>query len=113
MAFPNPHPAMSPYGGEASSDIPGEHLTGFFPWRQDMHRIRTRLVAGLFAALAALSCGWLLLAELSAQQPDKKVQADQIRPKWNLGDSWIIETSTTPPQARDEERKPEPVKAKW
>jgi len=79
-----------------------------------MHRIRTRLVVGMVALLGALSCGWLLLDSLAAQQPDnKKVTGEQLRPKWNVGDVWLIETSTLPTQERSEDRKPEPTKAKW
>ena len=55
--------------------------------------------AGL-AVLASLGVTCLVLAADTPPGATRSAAMDQVKPKWNLGDGWVVETATLPIQVR-------------
>jgi len=71
------------------------------------------------AALFLTGC-WTAAPTPEEQAPEKppegtkEVREGQFRPRWQVGDSWVVETSSRPVQARtDENNEADPVKVEW
>jgi hypothetical protein len=64
--------------------------------------------------LGLLGLGGGLIGVLAADRP-AEVKGEDLKPRWNVGDSWVVETRTTALQIRADldDRKPAPVTWKF
>jgi len=70
------------------------------------------------AALAVALVSWALFGTLAAQPPGKPPLEDRMRPRWAVGDSWVIAAVTRPLQERNERKQErgaedEPKAVQW
>jgi hypothetical protein len=76
-----------------------------------MRREITRLGGLLVAVFTIVSSGSMHYRTTSADEPgdqQQQVQLDKIKPKWRVGDQWVIETTTLQLQTGDEEERRKP-----
>lgn len=84
-----------------------------------MRVVHSRTAGGALAVAAVLTAAWAFTA---AGQPQPAMpKEDQLKPKWEVGDWWVVKTATLPPGVRaggkgddgKEAPKPEPIVAEW
>lgn len=69
------------------------------------------LLAGLGVILALGSAG--VFWAMAQNRPDVKTAQDRWRPRWAVGDQWVIETASRPITARSPEKEDDLVKTRW